>query len=82
MSLHEAEMMYEDNESTSNYRGFWTGTKSDGTFSGDNCRDWSHSSSSDNGTWGSFLAKDNSSWIENGVKSCNLTRKFLCFKYN
>ena len=82
MSLHEAEVMYEDNETTSNYKGFWTGTKSDGTFSGNNCRDWTYGSSSDNGTWGSFLAKDNSSWIENGVKSCNLTRKFLCFKYN
>ena len=82
MSLHEAEMMYEDNESTSNYKGFWTGTKSDGTFSGNNCRDWSYGSSSDNGTWGSFFAKDNSSWIENGVKICSLERKFLCFMYN
>ena len=82
MSLHEAEVMYEDNETTSNYKGFWTGTKSDGTFSGNNCRDWTYGSTLDTGTWGSFLAKDNSSWIENGVKSCYLTRKFLCFMYN
>ena len=38
MSLHQAEVLY-DNGTSEN--GFWTGTKSDGTFSGNNCRDWS-----------------------------------------
>jgi hypothetical protein len=64
--------------------GFWTGTKSDGTFSGNNCRDWSYGSSgsSDNGTWGSLLINDNSSWINNGTKLCNSNTFFLCFMYN
>ena len=82
MSLHEAEMMYEDNTSTSNFRGFWKGTKSDGTFSGNNCRDWTFGTNTDNATWGNFLAKDNSTWIDNGILGCDYSRKFLCFMYN
>ena len=82
MSLHQAEVMYGDNISTSDYRGFWTGTKSDGTFSGYNCRDWVKGGNSDNATWGIFTAKDNSSWIENGIKGCDYQSTFLCFMYN
>ena len=82
MSFHQAEVVYEDNESTSSYRGFWTGTKSDGTFSGNNCKEWTSGSNSDNGTWGIFTANDNSSWIENGIKGCDYDSKFLCFMYN
>ena len=78
MSLHEAEVIA-DNDSTGEL-GFWTGTKSDGTFSGDNCRDWSSDTSTDNGTWGSFLSKD-SQWIDNSTFSCNNSKYFLCFKY-
>ena len=37
MSLHQAEVIY-DNGSTET--GFWTGTKSDGTFSGYSCSGW------------------------------------------
>ena len=79
MSLHEAEVIA-DNDSTGE-RGFWTGTKSDGTFSGDNCRDWSSDTSTDNGTWGSFLTKDNSTWIDNSTKNCNSEKYVLCFLY-
>ena len=79
MSLHQAEVIA-DNDSTGEI-GFWTGTKSDGTFSGDNCRDWSSDTSTDNGTWGSFLSKD-SQWIDNSTASCSATKYFLCFKYN
>ena len=81
MSLHQAEVIYDNG---SGEYGFWTGTKSDGTFSGNNCRDWSYgsSSSSDNGTWGSLLFNDNSSWINNGTKLCNSNTFFLCFMYN
>ena len=60
MSLHLAEVIadnYTNSYAASGGTGFWSGTKSDGTFSGDNCRDWSSDRSSDNGTWGSFLAK-------------------------
>jgi hypothetical protein len=32
--------------------GFWSGTKSDGTFSGNNCKDWSTGNNSDNATLG------------------------------
>ena len=32
--------------------GFWAGTKSDGTFSGNNCKDWSTGNNSDNATLG------------------------------
>ena len=32
--------------------GFWTGTKSDGTFSGNNRKDWSTGNNSDNATLG------------------------------
>ena len=82
MSLHQAEVIA-DNDSTGEIE-FWTGTKSDGTFSGNNCRDWSYgnSSSSDNGTWGSLLINDNSSWINNSTKLCNNDSFFLCFMYN
>ena len=86
MSLHQAEVIYDNystNSAASGGTGFWTGTKSDGTFSGINCRDWSYgSSSTDNGTWGSLLINDNSSWINNGTKLCNSNTFFLCFMYN
>jgi len=82
MSLHQAEVIYDNGTGNTEY-GFWTGTKSDGTFSGINCRDWSYgSSSTDNGTWGSLLINDNSSWINNGTKLCNSNTFFLCFMYN
>ncbi len=82
MSLHEAEVIY-DNESSIS-RGLWTGTKSDGTFSGRNCNDWSHTSASDNATNGTFQAKDSSDWIDNSTSSCYYTGSnyFLCFMYN
>ena len=79
MSLHQAEVLY-DNVSSAG-TGFWTGTKSDGTFSGNNCRDWSNGNT-DNGTWGSLLINDNSSWINNGTKTCDSNTFFLCFMYN
>ena len=82
MSLHEAEVIY-DNESSIS-RGLWTGTQSDGTFSGNNCTGWSSDSSSDNATHGTFQAKDSSDWIDNSTTNCNTTGSnyFLCFKYN
>jgi hypothetical protein len=85
MTLHEAEV-YSDNVTSSHADaggvGFWTGTKSDGTFSGNNCRDWSSSSSSDNGTWGSLLFSS-SHWIDNVSKTtCQNGNLFLCFMYN
>ena len=79
MSLHQAEVIA-DNDSTGEI-GFWTGTKSDGTFSGDNCRDWSSDTSTDYGTSGSFLSKD-SQWVHNSTSSCSGSKYFLCFKYN
>ena len=84
MSLHEAEVVY-DNSSTAIYiRGFWSATKSDGTFSGNNCKGWSSESSSDNTTRGSFQFKDNSRWIDNDTQACNdgTDTYFLCFMYN
>ena len=78
MSLHDAEVIY-DND-TSGETGYWTGTQSNGTYSGNNCNDWSSDTSTDNGTWGSFLSKD-SQWIDNSTFSCNNSKYFLCFKY-
>ena len=78
-SLHDAEVIY-DNDTTGEI-GYWTGTKSNGTYSGYNCNDWSSDTSTDNGTWGSFLSKD-SQWIDNSTASCSATKYFLCFKYN
>jgi len=80
MSLHEAEVIY-DNESSIS-RGLWTGTKSDGTFSGRNCNDWSSSSAGDNATHGTFQAKDSSDWIDNSTRACGGSIHFLCFMYN
>ena len=80
MSLHEAEVIY-DNESSIS-RGLWTGTKSDGTFSGRNCNDWSSSSAGDNATYGTFQAKDSSDWIDNSTTACGGMKYFLCFMYN
>ena len=85
MTLHLAEVIadnYTNSSAASGGTGFWSGTKSDGTFSGDNCRDWSSNISSDNGTWGSFLAKDNSTWIDNSTYACNYGKYLLCFMYN
>ena len=45
--------------------GFWTETKSDGTFSGNNCKDWSTGKNSDNVT------------LSQSYKFCN----FLTFCY-
>ena len=84
MSLHEAEVVY-DNSSTAIYiRGFWSATKSDGTFSGNDCTGWSSGTSEDNATTGSFQFKDSSRWIDNDTKACNTSGNtyFLCFKYN
>ena len=80
MSLHDAEVIYEDDTSTSEI-GYWTGTKSNGTYSGNNCNDWSSDTSTDRGTWGSFLSKS-SSWIYKGTISCSNSKYYLCFKYN
>ena len=85
MSLHLAEVIadnYTNSYAASGGTGFWSGTKSDGTFSGDNCRDWSSASSTDNGTWGSFLTKENSTWTDNGTYACNTSKYLLCFMYN
>ena len=89
MSLHQAEVIYDNSSSTAaaaGGTGFWTGTNSDGTFSGNNCRDWSSSASSDNATWGSLLFKDSSAWIDNGTSiSCTTStayKFYLCFMYN
>ena len=79
MSLYDAEVIY-DND-TSGEIGYWTGTQSNGTYSGNNCNDWSSDTSTDNGTWGSFLSKD-SQWIDNSTASCSYSKYFLCFKYN
>ena len=83
MSLHEAEVIY-DNYSSYVVKKFWTGTQSDGTFSGNNCTGWSSTSSGDNATHGTFQAKDSSDWIDNSTTNCNTTGSnyFLCFKYN
>ena len=54
MSLHDAEVIYDDD--TSGETGYWTGTKSNGTYSGYNCNDWSSDTSTDKGSWGSFLS--------------------------
>ena len=84
MSLHEAEVVY-DNSSIAGYiRGFWSATKSNGTFSGNNCTGWSSESSSDNATTGSFQFKDNYRWIDNDTHACNdrADTYFLCFMYN
>ena len=82
MSLHQAEVIA-DNDSWGEI-GFWTGTKSDGTFSGNNCTGWSSDSSSDNATHGTFQAKDSSDWIDNSTTNCNTSGSnyFLCFQYN
>ena len=80
MSLHQAEVIA-DNDSTGEI-GFWTGTKSDGTFSGHNCRDWSSNTSTDNGTWGSFLTKHNYSWTNNNITGCDSAKYILCFRYD
>ena len=82
MSLHQAEVIYDNSTASTNYRGFWTGTKSDGTFSGSNCDDWTYGSSTYTGTWGELIGKDNSTWIDNGTKRCDYNALFLCFMYN
>ena len=78
-SLHDAEVIY-DNDTTGEI-GYWTGTQSNGTYSGNNCNDWSSDTSTDKGSWGSFLSKS-SSWIYKGTISCSNSKYFLCFKYN
>jgi hypothetical protein len=82
MSLSEAEVVY-DNSSSGYRRGFWSATKSDGTFSGNDCTGWSSQSSSDNATIGSFQIKEDSRWIDNETRACNsVYTYFLCFMYN
>jgi len=81
MSLHEAEVIY-DNYSSYVVKKFWTGTQSDGTFSGNNCKGWSSASSSDNATYGAFKVKDSSDWIDNSTNNCDTENYFLCFMYN
>ena len=87
MSLHKAEVIYDNYSSSSaaaGGTGFWTGTKSDGTFSGNDCTGWSSRTSADNATAGSLQFKDSSRWIDNDTKGCNTSSNtyFLCFKYN
>ena len=84
MSLSEAEVIYDNHSNASYIRGFWSATKSDGTFSGNDCTGWSSGTSADNATTGSFQFKDSSRWIDNDTKACNTSGNnyFLCFKYN
>ena len=84
MSLSEAEVVYDNSSNASFVRGFWSATKSDGTFSGIDCTGWSSGTSADNATTGSFQFKDSSRWIDNDTKGCNTSGNtyFLCFKYN
>jgi len=84
MSLSEAEVIYDNSSNASYVRGFWSATKSDGTFSGNNCTEWSSSTSGDNATTGSLQFKDSSRWIDNDTKGCHTSSNtyFLCFKYN
>ena len=84
MSLSEAEVVYDNSSNASYVRGFWSATKSDGTFSGNDCTGWSSGTSADNATTGSFQFKDSSRWIDNDTKACNTNGNyyFLCFKYN
>ena len=84
MSLSEAEVVYDNSSNASFVRGFWSATKSDGTFSGNDCTGWSSGTSADNATTGSFQFKDSSRWIDNDTKGCNTSGNtyFLCFKYN
>ena len=73
MSLHQAEVIYDNDTEV----GFWSATKSDGTFSGNNCRDWSAIYGNDNATWGSFLIKDSSLWIDNSTTTTCYTILFV-----
>jgi hypothetical protein len=85
MTLHVAEVIADNvsnSHAASGGTGFWSGTKSDGTFSGNNCRDWSSDNSSENGTWGSLLSKENSTWTDNGTDSCSVKKYLLCFLYD
>ena len=83
MSLSEAEVIYDNHSNASYIRGFWSATKSDGTFSGNDCTGWSSQSSSDNATIGSFQIKEDSRWIDNETRACNsVYTYFLCFMYN
>ena len=84
MSLSEAEEVYDNSSNASFVRGFWSATKSDGTFSGNDCTGWSSGTSTDNATTGSFQFKDSSRWIDNDTQACNdgTDTYFLCFKYN
>ena len=82
MSLSEAEVVYDNSSNASFVRGFWSATKSDGTFSGNDCTGWSSQTANDNATSGSFQFKDSSRWIDNETMNCNATNYFLCFKYN
>ena len=84
MSLSEAEVVYDNSSNPYFVRGFWSATKSDGTFSGNDCTGWSSQTASDNATSGSFQFKDSSRWIDNDTKGCNssFNTYFLCFKYN
>jgi len=75
-TLFDAEL-YNDNTSNN----FYTGTKSDGTYSGYSCSDWTADGSSNYGTTGSFNVKDSSLWIDNGTETCNQSNLYLCFKF-
>ena len=84
MSLSEAEVVYDNSSNPYFVRRFWSATKSDGTFSGNDCTGWSSQTANDNATSGSFQFKDSSRWIDNDTKGCNTSGNtyFLCFKYN
>jgi len=82
MSLSEAEVVYDNSSNPYFVRRFWSATKSDGTFSGNDCTGWSSQTANDNATSGSFQFKDSSRWIDNETMNCNGTNYFLCFKYN
>jgi hypothetical protein len=56
----------------------WTGAKSDGTFSGDNCKDWKTKDIDFQGSVGDYT-QASLSWSNNGmIKTCAMPHRIYC----
>jgi len=56
----------------------WTGTNADGTHSGNNCNNWSDSTTQVQGTKGRSSGFKDHNWIEWGQSNCNLGGGLYC----
>lgn len=74
----QAPISFDENGGNRNNAGAWTGTSSNGgTFSGQNCLDWTSAALGNKGDTGNVGGNGNG-WTESGSDNCTVTHSLYC----